>query len=256
MSLIEVLRRPDDVVVITLNNGKVNAISQALVEELLAIALELQTQLPGAVVITGGEKIFAAGADISEFGGQVAAQRIAANLHRALDAVAAIPCMVIAAVAGYALGGGCELALACDYRVASTRAVFGQPEILLGIIPGGGGTQRLTRLVGPSKAKVMILAGRQVKAPEALAIGLCDEVVDHESVHDRALELAVQLAGGAVVAQRLAKKAIDEGLAYSLGVGLALEQELFTDVFGTTDAEIGVASFMANGPGKAVFTGA
>ncbi len=209
MSLIEVLRRPDDVVVITLNNGKVNAISQALVEELLAIALELQTQLPGAVVITGGEKIFAAGADISEFGGQVAAQRIAANLHRAFDAVAAIPCMVIAAVAGYALGGGCELALACDYRVASARAVFGQPEILLGIIPGGGGTQRLTRLVGPSKAKVMILAGGQVKALEALAIGLCDEVVDHESVNDRALELAVQLAGGAVVAQRLAKKAID-----------------------------------------------
>ena len=256
MSLVELVRRPDGVAIITMANGKVNAISQQLRDELLAIALELHANPPGAVVITGGEKIFAAGADISEFGDQVAARRIGASFHRTFDAVAAIPCMVIAAVAGYALGGGCELALACDYRVASTRAVFGQPEILLGIIPGGGGTQRLTRLVGASKAKIMVLAGGQIKAPEALAMGLCDEVVDHELVNERAVALASELARGALVAQRLAKKAIDDGLAYSLGVGLALEQELFVDVFATHDAAIGVTSFLANGPGKAEFTGA
>ncbi len=255
MSLVELDRRSDGVAVVTLNNGKVNALSGALREELLAVALDLSSDVPGAVVVTGGPKIFAAGADISEFGGQVEAQRIGAGFHRAFDAVAAIPCMVIAAVAGYALGGGCELALACDYRIASTRAVFGQPEILLGIIPGGGGTQRLTRLVGPSKAKAMILGGGQIKAVDALAIGLCDEVVDHDSVEHRAVDMAADLARGALVAQRLAKKAIDNGLEYSLGVGLALELELFIDVFATHDAEVGVASFLASGPGKAEFRG-
>ena len=117
-------------------------------------------------------------------------------IHGALDAVAAIPRMVIAAVAGYALGGGCELALACDYRIAGERAVFGQPEILLGIIPGGGGTQRLARLVGPSRAKEMCITGRQVKADEALRIGLADEVVPDDELHARALALAAECARG------------------------------------------------------------
>jgi enoyl-CoA hydratase/carnithine racemase len=116
---------------------------------------------------------------------------------------------VIAAVSGFALGGGCELALACDYRIASEGAVFGQPEILLGIIPGGGGTQRLSRLVGPARAKEICLTGRQVKADEALRIGLCDEIVAAEQLHERALALASQLAAGALQAQALAKLAID-----------------------------------------------
>ncbi len=163
-------RRDDGVAVVTLNNPKVNALSQAVLAELRAVADELAADPPGAVVITGGERIFAAGADISEFGGPSEGRAIGEGFHHALDAVAAIPRFVIAAVSGYALGGGCELALACDYRIVSERAVFGQPEILLGIIPGGGGTQRLPRAVGASRAKELMITGRQVKADEALAI--------------------------------------------------------------------------------------
>src|SRR3954462_9155545 len=185
--LVRVERRDDGVAVITLNNPKVNALSQALLSELREAAADMTADPPGAVVITGGERIFAAGADISEFGDAERARAITAGFHAALDVVAAIPRFVIAAVAGYALGGGCELALACDYRVASERAVFGQPEILLGIIPGGGGTQRLPRLVGPARAKEMMITGRLVRADEALRIGLADEVVPHEQVNARAL---------------------------------------------------------------------
>ena len=191
---VELERRADGVAVITLANGKVNALSSAVVAGLRDAARALTDDPPGAVVVTGGEKIFAAGADISEFGGPAEAEPIGVNIHEALDAIAAIPRLVIAAVSGYALGGGCELAMACDYRIAGERAVFGQPEILLGIIPGGGGTQRLARLVGPSKAKELCLTGRQVKADEALRIGLADEVVPNEQLHERALALAGELA--------------------------------------------------------------
>jgi enoyl-CoA hydratase/carnithine racemase len=169
--------------------------------------------------------------------------------------VASIPRAVIAAISGFALGGGCELALACDFRVASERAKLGQPEILLGVIPGGGGTQRLARLVGPAKAKDMILTGRQVGAEEALRIGLVDEVVAPDALHDRAYALAAELAQGAVVAQGLAKRAIDRGLQGSLAAGVELEQELFAQVFATEDARIGVASFLEHGPGHARFVG-
>ena len=251
--LLELERRPDGVAVVTLRNGKVNALSGALVGELHETAKELTADPPGAVVITGGEKIFAAGADISEFGGPQEAERITAVIHASLDAIAAIPRFVIASVSGYALGGGCELALACDYRVAGPRAVFGQPEILLGIIPGGGGTQRLARQVGPSRAKELCITGRQVKADEAVAIGLADEVVDDPM--ERALALAAEVAGGALSAQALAKRAIDGGLSSSLADGLALEQRAFVDVFHTEDSQIGVQSFLEHGPGKAQFTG-
>ncbi|HLT70260.1 MAG TPA: enoyl-CoA hydratase-related protein, partial [Acidimicrobiales bacterium] len=208
-----------------------------------------------AVVVTGGDRIFAAGADIGEFDGPEEGRAVGAAFLRALDAVAAIPRCVVAAVSGYALGGGCELALACDLRIASERARFGLPEILLGIIPGGGGTQRLARLVGPARAKQLIFTGRQVDAAEALAMGLVDEVVPPEQLHDRALALAAELASGAVVAQGLAKRAIDEGLQGSLADGLALEQQLFAQVFETEDARIGIASFREHGPGKARFVG-
>jgi enoyl-CoA hydratase len=253
--LVLVDRRDDGVAVVTLNNPKVNALSRELLAELHEVAVGLAADPPGAVVVTGGERIFAAGADISQFGGAEEAREITAGFHRALDAVAAIPRLVIAAVSGYALGGGCELALACDYRIVGERGVFGQPEILLGIIPGGGGTQRLARLVGASRAKELMLTGRQVKADEALRIGLADEVVPGEALHERALELATEVARGALQAQALTKRAVDEGLDGDLAGGLAIERALFEQVFHTDDSRIGVQSFLAEGPGKANFTG-
>jgi enoyl-CoA hydratase len=253
--LVRLERRDDGVAVLTLDNPKVNALSGALMRQLRAHAEALTQDLPGAVVVTGGERIFAAGADISEFGGPEEARVITATIHDALQALADIPRFVIAAVAGYALGGGSELALACDYRVASERAVFGQPEILLGIIPGGGGTQRLPRLVGPARAKEIMITGRQVKAEEALRIGLVDEVVPHEEVNARALALAAEIAAGARQAQALVKRAVDDGLAHTEADGLAIERDLFVEVFHTTDSQVGVKSFLEHGPGKAQFTG-
>src|SRR3954469_24566534 len=223
--LVRVERRDDGVAVITLNNPKVNALSQALLAELREAAEDLTADPPGAVVITGGERIFAAGADISEFGDADRARAITAGFHAALDAFAAVPRFVIAAVSGYALGGGCELALACDYRIAGERAVFGQPEVLLGIVPGGGGTQRLPRLIGPSRAKEMMITGRQVKAEEALRIGLADEVVAHEALHERAFALAAEVAKGAVLAAAMVKHAVDAGIDMDIADGLALERQ-------------------------------
>jgi enoyl-CoA hydratase len=251
---------PDDrharaVAVVRLDRPKLNALSKALLAELLEVAEELDAAPPGAVVVWGGERIFAAGADISEFGGAGEAADVTARFHLALDALAALPRVTIAAIAGYALGGGCELALACDFRVAAETAKLGQPEILLGIIPGGGGTQRLARLVGPARAKELILSGRQLGAEEALQIGLVDRVVPAEGLLDAALELARSYACGAVVAQGLAKRAIDSGLDASLAAGLALERELFAEAAGTEDASIGVRSFLESGPGKASFVG-
>ena len=248
-------RRADGVAVVTLNSPKVNALSTALLARLAQVADDLTSLPPGAVVVTGGERIFAAGADISEFGGPDEARTIGAAFHAALNKVAALPCFTIAAVSGFALGGGCELAMACDYRIASEKAVFGQPEILLGIIPGGGGTQRLPRLVGPSRAKEMMITGRQVRADEALRIGLADEVVAPEALMDRALALASSVAAGATQASRLVKRAVDEGIETDLASGLSLELALFEEVFRTDDARIGVRSFLENGPGKATFTG-
>jgi enoyl-CoA hydratase/carnithine racemase len=253
--LVHVDRRDDGVALVTLDNPKVNALSRALLRQLEAAAGDLTADPPGAVVVTGGDRIFAAGADIAEFGGPEEARAVGGGFRRALDAVAAIPRCVIAAISGFALGGGCELALACDLRIASERAKLGQPEILLGIIPGGGGTQRLARLVGPAKAKELVLTGRQVAADEALRIGLVDEVVAPDELHPRALGLAAELARGAVVAHGLAKRAIDRGLEGPLDAGLALEQDLFAEVFATEDARIGVASFLEHGPGKADFVG-
>lgn len=254
-SLVLVERLHDGVAVVTLNNPKVNALSRAVLDQLHRIALELTENPPGAVVVTGGERIFAAGADISEFGGASEASVIGETFHRALNAVAAIPRFVIAAVTGYALGGGCELALACDYRIAGEKAVFGQPEILLGIIPGGGGTQRLTRTVGASRAKELMITGRQVKADEAVRIGLADELVPQDDVLARALALASEIAAGARVAQGMIKDLVDTGTATSLTNGLQEELRGFTDVFTTEDSRTGVKSFLENGPGKATFSG-
>jgi enoyl-CoA hydratase len=267
-SLVHLERHEDGVAVVTLDHPKVNALSAALLGALEAIALELAAEPPGAVVITGGDRLFAAGADITEFTSDGGADDdrgptadpanagvVGGAFDRALRAVAAIPRVTIASVSGFALGGGCELALACDLRIGSTKATFGQPEVLLGIIPGGGGTQRLARLVGPARAKDVILSGRQVKAEEALAIGLLDEVVEPEALEARAHERAAAFAAGPVAVHALAKRAIDEGLEGSLDAGLALEQELFVESFRTEDATIGIRSYLEHGPGKAAFTG-
>ena len=253
--LVQVERRDDGVAVLRLDNPKVNAFSKEVLRQLHAAARGLIDDPPGAVVVTGGERVFAAGADISEFGGPEDAKEIGGLFGEAFDAVADIPRVTIAAIAGFALGGGCELALACDFRLASHKAKLGQPEILLGIIPGAGGTQRLPRLIGPARAKDLVFSGRQVGAEEALAMGLIDEVVQHDELHDRALALAEQYARGAVVAQGYAKQAIDRGLDITLNGGLDLEQHLFEKVFTTEDSQIGVQTFLAEGPGKAQFTG-
>ncbi len=253
--LLTLERTDDDVAVLTLANGKVNALSGELVAEIHAAADELAAAPPAAVIVTGNERFFAAGADISQFGGPEEAAVIGPRILESLDALAALPCLVIAAVSGYALGGGCELALACDYRIASDTAVFGQPEILLGIIPGGGGTQRLPRTVGVSVAKELCITGRQVAAEEAHRIGLADEVVAVDELQDRAMELAVTISKGPRVAQAIAKRVIDAGAQTALADGLRLEQEAFVEVFRTEDSQIGVKSFLENGPGKAEFTG-
>jgi len=253
--IVLVERRESGAAVITLNSPKVNALSTALLGRLREIAEELTTNQPGAVVITGGPRIFAAGADISEFAGPEQARIISAAFHSALNAVDDLPVFTIAAISGFALGGGCELALACDYRIGSTKAVFGQPEILLGIIPGGGGTQRLPRLIGAGRAKEMMVTGRQVAAEEALRLGLVDEVVEPDVVMERALFLADTVASGASLAASAISQVVDAGMGTDLSHALSLEIDAFEKIFHTQDSHIGVTSFRENGPGKAHFTG-
>jgi len=179
-----------------------------------------------------------------------------AALQAAFSAVAAIGKPTVAAISGYALGGGCELALCCDFRVAGESAVLGQPEILLGIIPGAGGTQRLARLIGPSRAKDLIFSGRLVAASEALALGLVDEVVPDGEVLQAARRRVARYVGGPAYALRAAKQAVDRGLDVDLATGLELEQVLFAGLFATRDREIGMTSFVEHGPGRATFEGA
>ena len=176
-------------------------------------------------------------------------------LQSALSSVARIPKPVVAAITGYALGGGCELALCADLRFVAEDVAIGQPEILLGIIPGAGGTQRLTRLVGPSRAKDIVFTGRFVKAAEALAIGLVDRVLPADQVYAEALTWARQFSGAATYAVRAAKEAIDQGLEVDLTTGLAIERQQFAGLFATEDRRTGMASFVENGPGKAQFQG-
>jgi enoyl-CoA hydratase len=254
--LVSTERRDDGVAVVRLNNPPVNALSRAVLAKLAADADELRDdETVKAVVVAGEGKAFAAGADISEFGDAERARQIGAAFRAAFDAIAAIPRPVIAAIQGVALGGGMELALACDLRIAADSARLGQPEILLGIIPGAGATQRLPRLVGPARAKELIWSGRQVNADEALDLGLVDRVVPAGDLLDRALAWAGELAAGAVVAMGMAKRVIDDGLDGPLTAGLDLERDAFVEVFDTQDAQTGVASFLEHGPGKAKFTG-
>lgn len=253
-----VLDVAERIATITLARPPMNALNLQMQREIREIADEVSERDDvGAVVLHGGQKVFAAGADIKEMAGMTQAdmEREAAGLHACFDAVAAIRQPTIAAITGYALGGGCELALCCDLRIAADDARLGQPEILLGIIPGGGGTQRLPRLVGPSRAKDLIFSGRFVDAAQALAMGLVDRVVPAVDVLADALAWAGEFARGPAIALAEAKRVIDAGLDRPLIAGLALEQQAFAGLFGTQDREIGMASFVAEGPGKARFVG-
>lgn len=286
--------REDDVYVVTLNRPKANALSLGLLSRLEELLRTLAGEQPGAVILWGGPRIFAAGADVEELAGlaglavpgryqsslpakhrgqgnsegqdrperpplapvrdtRSTPEDVSLAFERVADAMALLPCMVIAAINGYALGGGLELAMATDYRIAGENARVGQPEILLGIIPGGGGTQRLPRLVGVSRAKELILTGRQLRAQEALAMGLVDEVVADDQVLERALQLGSQVAKGPRHSQMLAKDAIRHAMDMPLSSGLALEREAFAVALFGDEARTGLASFFENGPGKAVF---
>jgi enoyl-CoA hydratase/carnithine racemase len=248
----------DGIGTIRLDRAPVNALNDTLTAELLVAArAAAAADEVRAVIVYGGEKVFAAGADIKEMAeaGYVHMSSRADGLQGALNAVAAIGKPVVAAITGYALGGGMELALACDFRIAGEKAKLGQPEILLGVIPGAGGTQRLPRLIGPSRAKDLVFSGRMVDSAEALRIGLVDQVVPDGDVYSAAVTMMSRYVTGPVVALRAAKAAIDHGLDVDLATGLEIERIQFAALFATDDQREGMRSFLENGPGKAQFTG-
>ena len=237
----------DSIGTIRLERPPMNALNRQVQDEIRDAATAVSTD-DGvrAIIVYGGEKVFAAGADIKEMADMsyVDMAARAADLSDALGALARIPKPVVAAITGYALGGGCEIALACDWRVVAEDAKLGQPEIKLGIIPGAGGTQRLARLVGPARAKDIILSGRMVDAQEALRIGLADRVVPAAQVYDEAVALVTPYTKGPAQAVRAAKLAIDGGLEMDLTSGLAWESQLFAALFATEDRGEGMAAFV------------
>jgi enoyl-CoA hydratase/carnithine racemase len=244
------------VATVRIDRAPVNALSPQVFEELAEAARQCadDTRI-GAVVVWGGPKVFAAGADIKQMQDTTFQEYYAAagGLQESLGVLQRVPKVVIAAINGYALGGGLEVALACDFRYAAEDARLGQPEIMLGLIPGAGGTQRLPRLIGPARAKELVYGGAPVKAARALEIGLVERVHPAGEVYDRAVEDARRYAAGPF-ALRFAKQAIDQGLDMDLASGLRLESTLFAATFATEDRRIGVDSFIENGPGKATFT--
>jgi enoyl-CoA hydratase/carnithine racemase len=247
----------DNIGTIRLSRPPVNALNDQVTEELAAAARAAAADEVRAVIIYGGEKVFAGGADITVMAEAGYAEMAArgARLQESVNLLAALGKPVVAAITGYALGGGMEVALAADFRVAGERARLGQPEILLGIIPGAGGTQRLPRLIGPAKAKDLVFSGRMVTAAEALELGLVDQVVPDDSVYQAAVDMVQRYAAGPALALRAAKQAIDAGLGVDLATGLELERVQFAALFGTEDQRAGMRSFLENGPGKATFTG-
>ncbi|WP_433632264.1 enoyl-CoA hydratase/isomerase family protein [Nocardia sp. CA-120079] len=242
--------------ILRIQRHPVNALDQQMWDLLETVATELHSSTTyRAVVITGGEH-FAAGADVKEMLGlspEAFGQRNRV-LQKAFHALATAPQITIAAINGYALGGGCELALAADFRIGGRGAVLGLPEITLGIMPGSGGTQRLSRIVGLAGAKDLILTGRPVRAEEALRIGLIDQLLDDADVFDAAVERGLYYARGPL-ALRYAKQAIDNGFDMPIEDGLALEADLITRCFASEDGQHGLRSFVQDGPRKATFQG-
>ncbi|MCL4163027.1 UNVERIFIED_CONTAM: hypothetical protein GTU68_040064, partial [Idotea baltica] len=237
----------EGVAIIRLHRPKVNALNSQVGKEILEAVEQIKARDDiRAVVVWGGERIFAAGADIGEFPIDTPERDpspFVDILNDANFALENLPQITISAVNGYALGGGCELSMSTDFRIAGEGAVFGQPEILLGIIPGAGGTQRLTRLVGVTKSKEISYSGRQVKAAEALAIGLVSEVVADDQVLARSVELAAEYAKGPAALANC-KKAIMDGLHVSIEEAIAIEKREFVASFQTDDAVTGITSFL------------
>jgi enoyl-CoA hydratase/carnithine racemase len=248
----------DAIATIRLDRPKMNALNAQVQREFIDAARQVGADDDvRAAVIYGGERVFAAGADIKEMAGlsYTEATGHATLLQEFTVALAGIPKPVIAAITGYALGGGLEVALCADFRVAGEGAKVGQPEIQLGIIPGAGGTQRLARLIGPAKTKDLIFSGRHVPADEALRFGLVDMVVPDADVYSAAREWAGRYRGAPAVALRAAKQTVDAGLEVDLRTGLEIERLQFAALFATEDQKIGMRSFMDSGPGKASFVG-
>jgi enoyl-CoA hydratase len=244
-----IYRKSEGVGIIALNRpAKMNALNAELMTELDALldAIAADDEV-GAVVLRGAEKFFAAGADISELDAiatPLAARRFAEKAQSLYEKLSELPVPVIAAVSGCALGGGCELCLCCDMRIASENAVFGLPEIKLGLLPGGGGTQRLPRLVGAGPAKELLFCGDSIDAREAYRIGLVNKVTSVESVVDEALAVAKKLAGRPRIAMLTLKRLVNDGLAMDLHSALAHESRCFELLFFTEDRKEGVKAFI------------
>lgn len=237
---------------IRLNRPKAfNALCTALNEDMEAALNSLRRDSTvRIVIITGGDKVFAAGADIKEMltASPMEAMETSRFGHQINDMIEQLPFPVIAAICGPALGGGCELALACDFRIMGESAKLGLPEVGLGILPGAGGTQRLMQLIGASKAKEVIMLGKNIKASEALLLSLATEVVPDEQVHDKALQLADKLMERPAIALMLAKQAVNSGEAFGSAVGKSFENLMFGLSFSSCDQLEGMSAFLEKRP--------
>ncbi|NWJ24633.1 enoyl-CoA hydratase [Rhizobium sp. RM] len=240
------VEKRDEVGVITLNRPKaLNALNSALLKELRHILASFSADDSiGAIVITGSEKAFAAGADIKEMQSLDFVDVYVGDFLGGWDEVAATRKPVIAAVSGFALGGGCELAMMCDFIIASDTATFGQPEITLGVIPGMGGSQRLTRAVGKAKAMDMVLTGRMMDAAEAERAGLVSRIVPAASIVEDAIEAATRIASLSRASVVMAKESVNRSFEVSLSEGLRFERRLFQSLFATDDQKEGMAAFI------------
>jgi enoyl-CoA hydratase len=238
--------RDGRVAVITLDRPEaLNALNAQLMHEVVAAAREVDADPEvGAIVITGSDRAFAAGADIKELAGYDAVSMLAADPVGGWDELAALRTPLIAAVAGYALGGGCEIAMLCDLVIAADTARFGQPEITLGVMPGLGGTQRLTRAVGKATAMDMVLTGRTMDAREALAAGLVARVVPADRLHDEALDVARIIASRSLPAAIAAKESVNRAYETTLAEGLRFERRSFASLFALEDRREGMAAFV------------
>ena len=240
----------DRVALVRLNRPKqLNALSKLLIHELVT-ALEALDADPGigAIVLTGSEKAFAAGADIVEMSTLTFADAFLSDHITEIDAISRIRKPIVAAVAGYALGGGCELAMLCDFILAADTAKFGQPEITLGVIPGAGGSQRLTRLVGKSKAMEMVLTGRMMGAEEAERAGLVSRIIPAAELVDEALKVAKKIANFSLVATMAGKEVVNQALETTLVEGVRYERRVFHALFASEDQKEGMAAFVEKRP--------